>query len=159
MGLNFVKDLIHAAIFRVHLSGNSNCWLLLFFRGEIDAANHPITMKLTFLCMFGLLMTIGCSPASRSPDAIRQNTASATAAAARDAKAVAQGVFEGLKAKGPLNINTATADELETLPGIGAATTKRIIAGRPYKNSIELLNRHLVTKPEYDRIANRVVAR
>lgn len=116
-------------------------------------------MKLTFIWMFGLLMAVGCTPANRSPDAIRQNTANATAAAARDAKAVAQGVFEGLKAKGPLNINKATAEELETLPGIGAATANRIISGRPYKNSVELLNRHLVTKQEYDRIANRVVAR
>jgi DNA uptake protein ComE-like DNA-binding protein len=115
-------------------------------------------MKFIFLT-FGLLVTIGCSPANRSPDAIRQNTANATAAAARDAKAVAQGVFEGLKAKGPLNINKATAEELETLPGVGTVTANRIISGRPYKNSIELLNRHLVTKQEYDRIANRIVAR
>jgi competence protein ComEA len=31
---------------------------------------------------------------------------------------------------GPLNINTASADELEALPGIGPVTVDRIIAGR-----------------------------
>lgn len=116
-------------------------------------------MKRILISMLGLLVTIGCSSASRSPDAIRQNTAAATAAAARDAKAVAQGVFQGLKEKGPLNINRATAEELETLPGVEAATARRIIAGRPYTNSVELLKRHIVTKPEYDRIANRITAR
>lgn len=116
-------------------------------------------MKRTLICMLSLLVTIGCSPASRSPDAIRHDSAVATAAATRSAKAVAQGVFDGLRQKGPLNINRATAEELETLPGVEAATARRIIAGRPYANSVELLKRHIVTKAEYDRIANRVTAR
>lgn len=116
-------------------------------------------MKWIVIAMVGLLGISACSTASRSPDAIRENTANATAAAARDAKAVAQGVFEGLKTKGPLNINRATEEELEALPGIDAATAHKIISGRPYRSSVELLRRHLVTKAEYDRIANRIEAR
>ena len=102
---------------------------------------------------------VACSPARRSPDAIRQDAAQATSEAARDAKAVAQGVVDGLRAKGPLNINRATAEELEGLPGIDAAAANRIMAGRPYGDSIELVKRHLITKAEYNRIANKVVAR
>jgi len=116
-------------------------------------------MKRAVLCMFGFMVLIGCSPEKRSPDAIRHDTAAATATAARDAKAVAQGVMDGLKSKGPLNINSATEDELERLPGIGTAVAHKIISGRPYGDSIELLQRHLVTKAEYDRIANLIVAR
>ena len=106
-----------------------------------------------------MLCLAGCTPASRSPDAIREDTAGATAAATRDARAVAQGVFEGLRAKGPLNINRATRDQLETLPGIDRDTADRIIAGRPYESSVALLKRHLLTKQEYGHIANRVTAR
>ena len=116
-------------------------------------------MKREILCTLVLVATVGCSPARRSPDAIRQDAAQATAEAARDAKAVAQGVVDGLRAKGPLNVNRASADELEGLPGIDNSTAQRIIAGRPYGSSIELLKRHLVTKAEYNRIAEKVVAR
>jgi competence ComEA-like helix-hairpin-helix protein len=37
-----------------------------------------------------------------------------------------------------VNINTATADELETLPGIGTALAQLVIAGRPYATVDEL---------------------
>ncbi len=111
---------------------------------------------LSATCLFAL---IGCTPASQSPDAIRKDAANATAAAARDAKAVAQGVFEGLKSKGPLNINKASKEQLEDLPGIGGTTADRIIAGRPYATSDELLKRHLLSKQEYNQIADRIEAR
>ncbi len=111
------------------------------------------------LCALSLLVAVGCTPEKRSPDAIRQDTAAATAEATRDAKAVAQGVVEGLKEKGPININRATADQLETLPGVDDATARRIIAARPYQEASELHKRHLISKAEYDRIADKVVAR
>ena len=118
-----------------------------------------VGMKRTILFSLCLFVMLGCSPASRSPDAIRQDTATATAAAARDAKAVVKGVVDGLKEKGPLNINRASADDLQTLPGIGEASAQKIIAGRPYENSIELVKRHIVSKAQYDRIASQVVAK
>ncbi len=41
-------------------------------------------------------------------------------------------------ARGGLNVNTATQAELESLPGIGPALAKRIIAGRPYRGLADL---------------------
>ena len=37
-----------------------------------------------------------------------------------------------------VDVNTATQQELEAVPGIGQATAKKIIAGRPYKSLSEL---------------------
>ncbi len=101
----------------------------------------------------------GCTPASRSPDAIRQDTAEVTATAARDAKAVAQGLFDGLSRKGPLNINTAAATDLQRLPGIGQEDADRIMANRPYGSGSDLLRRHLISKTQYDRISDKIVVK
>lgn len=110
-------------------------------------------------CLLPLLLAVGCSPAARSPDAIRHDSATATAAAIRDAKAVVQGIFEGVRAKGPVNINKASEDELQTLPGIDAAAARRIVAGRPYESATELPRRHILPRAVYDRIASRIEAR
>jgi competence protein ComEA len=116
-------------------------------------------MKRALLCTLTLALftLIGCTPAQRNPDEIRQETAKATSEATRDAKAVVQGVEDGLKTKGTVNINNATPEQLETLPGIDAARAQKIIAARPYQDPGELVKRHLVAKAEYDRIANQVV--
>lgn len=113
-------------------------------------------MKRIFIATLGLITVAGCAPSSPSPDQIRQKTANATAEAARDTKAVAQGIVEGLRTKGPLNINRATKEQLETLPGIDGATADRIIADRPYKDSAELLRRHIVSRAEYHKIATKI---
>ena len=116
-------------------------------------------MKWIVIATMGLLTLSGCASSSPSPDQIRQDTANATAAAARDTKAIAQGVVEGLKTKGPLNINQATKDQLETLPGIDSTAADRIMAHRPYKNSDELPRRRVISRAEYNRIANKIEAR
>ena len=112
-----------------------------------------------WVLLAALLAGAGCSPASRSPDAIRQDSAAVTAAAVRDGKAVVKGVFDGLKTKGPLNLNKASVEELQRLPGIDAPAARRIVAARPYRSGAELMKRHVVTKAQYERIASQVVAR
>ena len=111
-----------------------------------------------FALTLALLTTIGCTQAQRTPDAIRQDAAKATAEAKQDAKAVVQGVEAGLKTTPQVNINSATPDQLEALPGIDAKSARKIVAGRPYQSTDDLVKRHLVTKAEYDRIAGQVVA-
>jgi len=112
------------------------------------------------LCLLtlALLTSIGCTPSQRNSDTLRQDTAKATSEAAKDAKAVVKGVEDGFKTKGAVDINKATKEQLEALPGVTAAQAHRIIAGRPYASADELVKRHLVSKPEYDRIANQVEA-
>ena len=103
-----------------------------------------------------LMALTACTTEQRSPDQIRKETASATSAAARDAKAVAQGVVDGLKHGGTVNINKASESELEKLPGIDEAAARRIVANRPYESANELTKKHVISKPEYDHIADKV---
>jgi DNA uptake protein ComE-like DNA-binding protein len=81
--------------------------------------------------------------------------------AGRDIKAAAEGAKEGWEKSGqkPLDLNTADADDLASLPGIGKSDAKRIIAGRPYRERRELVSRKILTEAEYDRIREHVVAK
>lgn len=109
-----------------------------------------------------MLCLAGCTPERHNPtpDEIREQTARATSTAARDAKAVAQGVVEGFKQqKGPMNINTASADDLKTLPGIDDDAAHRIIEGRPYSEGADLAKRHIVSRAEYNKISDRITAK
>jgi len=102
---------------------------------------------------------VGCSNNSSSPDAVRERAADATAAIKRDATAVAQGVKEGLSRSNPLDINSASREQLLGLPEMTPSSADAIIAGRPYKNSSELVQRRILSKAEYEKIADRVTAK
>jgi len=59
---------------------------------------------------------------------------------------------------GPVDLNTASAEELEALPGVGKATAKKIVDGRPY-SSVDDLAKAGVSKGTIDKIRDSVVAR
>jgi DNA uptake protein ComE-like DNA-binding protein len=117
------------------------------------------TLTQALMCSLLLLPFTACTTEQRNPDQIRRETAQATSTAAKDAKAVAQGVVEGLKQKGPVNINKASDDDLKSLPGIDEAAARRIIDNRPYDASDDMVKKHVITKAEYDHIADKVTAK
>jgi DNA uptake protein ComE-like DNA-binding protein len=116
-------------------------------------------MRIIALAPLVLFVLAGCTPHDRSPDEIREQTARATSTAARDAKAVAQGVVEGIKQQRTVNLNKASAEDLQSLPGIDEAAAHRIIEHRPYNDSYDLVKRHILSRAAYDRIAGKVEAR
>jgi len=61
--------------------------------------------------------------------------------------------------KEPLDINSASADELKTLKGIGEADAKKIVANRPYKTKDDLVQKKVVPKATYDKIKDQIVAK
>jgi len=90
---------------------------------------------------------------------LKEKTAQATAEMKQNAKAVAEGVREGWSRDKPLNINTATKDQLMGLPGITDTQAERIIAARPYAEPNDLVKRRVLPQAEYDRISERIVAK
>jgi competence protein ComEA len=59
----------------------------------------------------------------------------------------------------PLDINSASVDELKTIPGIGDAYAKKIVDGRPYKRKDELVQKKVVPQGTYDKIKDQIVAK
>ena len=115
-------------------------------------------MKRLIATSIALLALCGCTPNSKTPDQIRQDATNATATASQDVKAVAQGVSDGLKSTKTIHINSASQDDLQTLPGIDATSANRIINGRPYNATSDLVDRHILSKPEYDRLSGHIDA-
>ncbi len=60
---------------------------------------------------------------------------------------------------GKMDINSASADNLEKLPGIGPATSAKIIAGRPYKTKRDLVTKKIISQSEYDKITDNIIAK
>lgn len=101
----------------------------------------------------------GCTQQQQSPQELKEKTAQATADLKRDTKAVAEGIREGWSRDKPLDLNSASKDQLVSLPGVTEAEAARIIAARPYDDPGDLVTRRVMSKSEYDKISDRVVAK
>jgi len=80
--------------------------------------------------------------------------------AAKQTKAAAEGVKEGMQTPDrPVNVNSASLVQLQTLPDVDEETAARIIKGRPYHTRDEIGTRGVVSPDEFTAIKDKIVVR
>jgi len=100
---------------------------------------NPITRILVTLVAITLVSTLGVAQASSGSSAKTPTAAASTADL--------------------LDINSATKDQLDALPGIGAVYSQKIIDGRPYKAKTDLVKKKVLPQATYNKIKDKIIAK
>ena len=66
---------------------------------------------------------------------------------------------DGDKDSAKVDLNTAGEAELAAIPGIGETNAKKIIAARPFANKAQLVSKKILSKTEYEKVKDRLIAK
>jgi len=113
---------------------------------------HSIIKTVLIALTLWMSASLSLADEPQSQKAKQANASAKAKAAAKKSKAAPPKVQ-------PVDINSATKEELKKLPGIGDADADKIIAGRPYLTKAHLQTHNIVSPGVYQAIQQLVVAR
>ena len=58
-----------------------------------------------------------------------------------------------------IDINSATVEQLKTLPGVNDGLARKIVEGRPYRVKTDLVRKNAIPQAAYNKIAGLVIAK
>src|SRR6266851_2070430 len=117
--------------------------------------HYLAAMGLSMLLAMPVHAQTSSPPKSPSPPAATPPSPPAAAAPSATGKPTGKSEQPGEL----VDINSATAEELDKLPGIGPARAQAIIANRPYNGKDDLTQRKIIPPNIYGQSKDKIVAR
>jgi len=99
--------------------------------------------QLSRMLLVVLALVLGVSMAASQPQGTTKKKSAQASAASADL----------------IDINSATKEQLDALPGIGEKYAQKIIDGRPYAKKTDLVRKKIIPQATYNKIADKIIAK
>jgi len=113
--------------------------------------NHPKRITLLTSTVLSIALALVFLPGLGAQESTPQKAAKPAAATQKAPAATGKAKL--------LDLNSATKEQLDALPGIGEAYSQKIIDGRPYRVKTDLVRKKILPDAVYAKIAPLVIAK